>query len=188
MHKSKGNAIWFDEAVEKMGADIMRWLYTAQNPHFPLPFGYTPAKEAARHVSVIWNLGNYVQQYCTKKKGKGLPRGIHHQWMLSRRESVKAKVTQHLERLEPHLALQELKTFLLDDLSRTYGQLICEELDHAGVQSLLAQTFLDGLKILGPFLPFNSEKVYRELYAQKLTLFLEDWPAADKKRIKPDVE
>ena len=31
MHKTWGNAIWFDEAAEKMGADVMRWLYCAQN-------------------------------------------------------------------------------------------------------------------------------------------------------------
>ena len=29
MHKCWGNAIWFDDAVEKMGADVMRWLYAA---------------------------------------------------------------------------------------------------------------------------------------------------------------
>ena len=39
MHKSKGNAIWFDEALEKMGADIMRWIYCSQNPLFNLKFG-----------------------------------------------------------------------------------------------------------------------------------------------------
>ena len=32
MHKSWGNAIWFDDAVEKMGADVMRWLYAGAGP------------------------------------------------------------------------------------------------------------------------------------------------------------
>ena len=27
MHKSWGNAIWFDDAVEQMGADVMRWMF-----------------------------------------------------------------------------------------------------------------------------------------------------------------
>jgi isoleucyl-tRNA synthetase len=27
MHKSKGNAIWFEDAAEKMGVDVMRWMY-----------------------------------------------------------------------------------------------------------------------------------------------------------------
>ncbi len=30
MHKSWGNAIWFDDAIEKMGADVMRWLFAGQ--------------------------------------------------------------------------------------------------------------------------------------------------------------
>ena len=31
MHKSWGNAIWFDDAVEKMGADVMRWMFAGQD-------------------------------------------------------------------------------------------------------------------------------------------------------------
>ena len=30
MHKSTGNAIWFDEAVEGVGAEPMRWLFTGE--------------------------------------------------------------------------------------------------------------------------------------------------------------
>ncbi|MGB9637495.1 MAG: class I tRNA ligase family protein, partial [Microgenomates group bacterium] len=40
MHKTKGNAIWFDEAAEKMGVDVMRWMYVRQNPELNLNFGY----------------------------------------------------------------------------------------------------------------------------------------------------
>ena len=38
MHKSWGNAIWFDDAAEKMGVDVMRWLYASQNPERNLFF------------------------------------------------------------------------------------------------------------------------------------------------------
>ena len=31
MHKSWGNAIWFDDAIEKMGADVMRWMFAGQD-------------------------------------------------------------------------------------------------------------------------------------------------------------
>jgi len=40
MHKSKGNAIWFDDAIEEIGADVMRWMYSKQNPVNNLRFGY----------------------------------------------------------------------------------------------------------------------------------------------------
>ena len=56
MHKQPGNAIWFDEAVEKMGADVMRWLYCACNPNNNLRFGYHVADEVRRKLITLWNV------------------------------------------------------------------------------------------------------------------------------------
>ncbi|MCK4659019.1 MAG: class I tRNA ligase family protein [Phycisphaerae bacterium] len=39
MHKSDGTAIWFEEAAEQIGVDVMRWMYCAQSPTVDLPFG-----------------------------------------------------------------------------------------------------------------------------------------------------
>ena len=32
MHKSWGNSIEFTEGADKMGADVMRWIYAKQQP------------------------------------------------------------------------------------------------------------------------------------------------------------
>ncbi len=42
MHRSWGNAIAVDEALERMGADVMRWQYCSQPPSQNLLFGYGP--------------------------------------------------------------------------------------------------------------------------------------------------
>src|SRR5574337_566658 len=42
MHKSRGNAIWFDDAAERVGAHTMRWLYTSQQPVHNLNFPRIP--------------------------------------------------------------------------------------------------------------------------------------------------
>src|SRR5207247_5773417 len=61
MHKSLGNAIWFDEAAARMGADVVRWLYCGQNTLANLNFGYGPAEEAKRRLMTLWNVyGFYV--------------------------------------------------------------------------------------------------------------------------------
>ncbi len=39
MHKSDGTAIWFEEAAEQIGVDVMRWMYCQQTPTIDLPFG-----------------------------------------------------------------------------------------------------------------------------------------------------
>ena len=63
MHKSLGNAIWFDDAAEKMGADPMRWLYCAQNVQSNLNFGFGPAEQVKRRLLVLWNVYSFFVTY-----------------------------------------------------------------------------------------------------------------------------
>ena len=63
MHKSKGNAIWFDEGVEKIGADVMRWMYALANPANNLRFGYGVAKEIERKILTLTNCFTFYQTY-----------------------------------------------------------------------------------------------------------------------------
>ena len=61
MHKSKGNAIWFNDAVEKMGADPMRLLYCLQDPSQELRFGFNVVKEPTNNLNIFYNLSNLVE-------------------------------------------------------------------------------------------------------------------------------
>src|SRR4029079_16866728 len=40
MHKSSGNAIDFDEAAERMGVDVMRWLFARSRPEENIKLGW----------------------------------------------------------------------------------------------------------------------------------------------------
>src|SRR5208337_1363934 len=56
MHKSKGNAIPFNEAAEKISSDLMRWMFCRQNPASNINFGYGPAEEIrSKLVIKLWN-------------------------------------------------------------------------------------------------------------------------------------
>ncbi|HEY7466356.1 MAG TPA: class I tRNA ligase family protein, partial [Dehalococcoidia bacterium] len=64
MHKSKGNAIWFEDAAERMGADVMRWLYLRSNPANNLNFGYGPGDELKRgFLSTLANTYSFFVTY-----------------------------------------------------------------------------------------------------------------------------
>ena len=63
MHKSWGNAIWFDDAVEKMGADVMRWLYAGANITQNVNFGYSIADEIRRNLLTLWNTYSFFVMY-----------------------------------------------------------------------------------------------------------------------------
>ena len=64
MHKSKGNAIPFDEAADKMGVDVMRWMYCRHNPAANINFGYGPAEELRnRFMLKLWNTYAFFCNY-----------------------------------------------------------------------------------------------------------------------------
>jgi isoleucyl-tRNA synthetase len=63
MHKSAGNAIWFDDAAEKMGVDVMRWMYSLQHVEQNLLFGYGPADEVRKKLITLWNVYSFYATY-----------------------------------------------------------------------------------------------------------------------------
>ena len=63
MHKSTGNAIEANEAIERMGADVMRWMYSEQVPSQNLNFGYGPAHEIKRRLLTLWNSVKFFVDY-----------------------------------------------------------------------------------------------------------------------------
>ena len=63
MHKSWGNAIDFDEAAERMGVDVMRWMFAKARPEDNILFGWHAADEARRELLVLWNVYSFFVTY-----------------------------------------------------------------------------------------------------------------------------
>ena len=63
MHKSSGNAIELNEALERMGADVARWLFCEQQPSQPLRFGYGMADDVKRRLLTFWNSVSFFVTY-----------------------------------------------------------------------------------------------------------------------------
>ena len=66
MHKSWGNSIEFNEAADKMGVDVMRWLYCSHRPEKDLLFGYKVADEIRRlFLLPLWNVYSFFTTYAS---------------------------------------------------------------------------------------------------------------------------
>ena len=63
MHGSWGNQISADEAFERMGADVMRWLYCQQQPSQNIRFGFAPADDVKRRLLTLWNSARFLTDY-----------------------------------------------------------------------------------------------------------------------------
>ena len=86
MHKSWGNAIEFNEGADKIGADVMRWMFANQRYDTDMLFGYHHADETRRRFFIpLWNVYSFFVTYANldgwKPNGTGelspLDRWIH---------------------------------------------------------------------------------------------------------------
>lgn len=197
MHKSWGNSIWFDEAADKVGADVMRWLYSLRDPTSELLFGWKVLKETHRSLNVLWNFGEYIKSYMnlSKKPRKPKDLDVKSEWLLSRVENLKKEVSSDMDSYQHDLAAQKIENFFLNDLSRSYGQWIREELAMGENKKIISYTLyyslLELLKLMSPFVPFISEKMYQEIFSKiekEESIHLFDWPKVNSKDINNNLE
>ncbi|MEK6888989.1 MAG: isoleucine--tRNA ligase [Nanoarchaeota archaeon] len=189
MHKSKGNAIWFDEAVEKVGADPMRLIYCLQDPAQELKFGFNVLREPKNNINILHNMNNLIIKDYKSGKLK-----IEDKWILSKINSLIKYVTNELESLRPHNATRALQNFWLNDLSRRYIQMGRDRLSENDktINYILSKIYSDLLKLCAPIMPFLTESIWQELREKKIveeeSVHLSYWPEADKKKIDKKLE
>ncbi len=210
MHKSKGNAIWFDEAAEKIGVDVMRWLYVRQNPADNLKFGYMSAKESERKLMNLWNSFTFFKTYASKIENLKLPArrsldagekiensSLLDLWILSRLNNLIEKVAKSLDKYNPASGARAIEEFFIDDLSlwyirrsRSRFQRPKLEKEKEGAVKTLYFVLLNLAKLISPFLPFLSEEIYLFLKNKQMpeSVHLCDFPKSDKKFINRDLE
>ena len=212
MHKSKGNAIWFDEAADKMGVDVMRWMYLRHTPANNLNFGYAPGDEVRRRFHIpIWNVYSFFVNYANidgweppGAGGDGAPKPAFTEldrWIRSELQRVVRAVTEALESWRPETAAGVLERFV-DALSNWYVRRNRRRFWRSGAAGLDADkqaaygTLYECLttlaKLLAPFNPFISEALYRNLVAERApgappSVHLCDWPVADEALIDEEL-
>jgi isoleucyl-tRNA synthetase len=195
MHKSWGNAIDFDEAAERMGVDVMRWIFSAARPDDNINFGWHAADEARRELLVLWNVYAFFVTYA-RLAGWGptavpaRPSSALDRWILSRVAGAAATVEDRLRDYDAMRATDAIAT-LIDDLSTWYLRLSRERMrrgdDRADRDAAFAtlHASLTGLiRMLAPILPFLTEVMYENLVAARTaevpdSVHLTAFPAAE---------
>jgi isoleucyl-tRNA synthetase len=195
MHKSKGNAIEFNDAAEKIGSDVMRWMYIRQNPANNLNFGFKAAQEQKRKLLTLWNAFIFFQTYADKgTRTEILPKtkNILDTWIVSRLHCVILDASEDLDNFDAASASLAIENFFINDLSLWYIRRSRPRLqrpkdrkEKQTAQQVLYYVLLNLVKILSPMTPFLSEEIYQQLRADKMpiSVHLCAWPKADKKLI-----
>lgn len=189
MHKSWGNSIEFNEGAAKIGVDVMRWMFSRQNPAENLLFGYKIADEVRRQFHLkLWNIYNYFVTYANLDDWKPDPENPSPStntldvWIVSRLHETLDTVENSLEDYESMKASAALEEFV-DDLSNWYirrsrARTGFSSDDARDKQYFYGTTYfvLTTLaKILAPFVPFVADIIFGNLTKTK-SVHLSDWP------------
>ncbi len=184
MHRSWGNAISADDALDRMGADVMRWMYCEQNPSQNIRFGYGPANEVKRRLLTLWNsvkffvdYANIVEDFGTGGEARSLQ--PLDRWLLSRTEELRASVEAGYERFRTPAVVDEFHSFV-EDLSNWYIRRSRRRFwngDQAALQTLW-QALVVAVQVIAPVMPFLADYLWRVLRTEDApeSVFLAGWP------------
>ena len=175
MHKSnKKTFVSFDDGADKIGVDVLRWLYVTNDPTHNLLFGFKVGDEVRRKFHLmLWNIFNFFLTYASLNQNLNLDdksQNVLDIWIKTRLVQVKNVVTKSLDSFDAFTASTEIEKFV-SDLSLWYVRRSRDRVD--GDKSCLPtlyQVLSDLSKLLAPFLPFISERMYQTLKAKKFKL------------------
>jgi len=198
MHKSWGNAIEFNEGADKIGVDVMRWMYSRQNPADNMLFGYKKADEVRRQFYLmLWNIYKFFVEYANLDNFKarsqnflapvGTLKNVLDRWILSRFTGLVISVEKNLKEFSAKDAALEIEKFV-SDLSTWYIRRSRDrvwvnsdnKVDKNNFYETLYYVLVNLSIIISPFTPFVAEEIYTNLTGKE-SVNLEDWPLIDQK-------
>ncbi|MCB9555757.1 MAG: isoleucine--tRNA ligase [Deltaproteobacteria bacterium] len=177
MHKSTGNAIWFDDAAEQSGADAMRWLYVSHEPTSNLNFGFNVLRDVrGKFLNTLWNTYgfyvNYARLVSDFDPANAPPfaeRPDFDRWILSELQHTISACREGIERYDMRAAARTIERFL-DDLSGWYirhnRRRFWKSDDDGDLRTALAtlhQCVTALIRLAAPMIPFVTEAIYQNL-------------------------
>ena len=196
MSKSLGNVVWAKDALEKLGADVLRLYYCWESPPWEQQnFSFKIAEEVRASLNILWNTLLFFETYSKENFTFTLENlKPEDKWILSRLNSTIKEVTNHLENFEFEKAGRKILSFVVEDLSRTYVKLIRDRAwiyssERSVPLSVLKVCLTNVAKMLAPISPFISEEIYQRLEGNyEKSVFEAGWPSVDEKYIDKKLE
>ena len=208
MSKSKGNAVDPFEALEKYGADAIRWsFYINSAPWLPNRFHGKAVEEGQRKfMGTLWNTYAFYILYAeidqfdpTKYELDYDKLSVMDKWLLSKLNSMVKTVDDSLANYKIPEAARALDDFV-DEMSNWYVRRSRERFWAKGMPQekinayMTLYTALETLiKAAAPMIPFMTEDIYQNLVRSvdptaKESIHLCDFPEVNEAYIDTELE
>ena len=212
MSKSKGNVVDPWQMVQRYGADAVRWyFYTINQPGDAKLFSERDLERVLKKfIITFWNCYSFFGTYAFSKIQKSKTSTLKLQpkseklldrWIISKLNGLILEVTNALDKYDITGAARAIEYFVVEDLSQWYirrsrprFQKPKTEKELKEASEVLGFVLLTISKLTAPFIPFLSERIYKELQVKNyklpgpLSVHLEDWPKSNRGLIDKGLE
>ena len=214
MSKRLGNAVDPFGALDKYGADPVRWyMLTNSSPWENLKFDPEGVDEVRRKFfGTLYNTYGFFALYAnvdgwqpavkdenetktSRKRDENESQGYAEidLWILSKLNSLIREVTKAYEAYEPTKAGRAISDFVQDDLSNWYVRLNRKRFwggemnaDKQAAYDTLYTCLKTVAQLMAPNAPFYADRLYRDLTGE--TVHLSQWPTANAEAIDEVLE
>ena len=205
MSKRLGNAVDPFGALDKYGADAVRWyMLTNSSPWENLKFDPEGVDEIRRKFfgtlyntygffALYANVDNWGGNEAIRRLGDEANLTEIDKWVLSKLNSLIKEVTAAYEAYEPTKAGRAISDFVQDDLSNWYVRLNRKrfwggemDADKQAAYYTLYTCLKTVAQLMAPNAPFYGDRLYRDLTDE--TVHLSTWPVADEALINLELE
>ncbi len=206
MSKSLGNVVTPDEVISRQGVDVLRLYVLSQNaPWDDLRFNWEGVKNVNRVLNILWNVYRFPIPYMLLDSFTPVSRSgtwdstfsrdnlpvllPEDRWIISRVNTLAGTMDEAMNGCELHKATRALMSFILEDLSRWYVQLVRRRmwLEGASPEKTRAYETLYYvmrrlLVLASPFIPHLTEAMYRNLRldGDPASVHMLDWTGCDQ--------
>ena len=208
MSKSKGNAVDPMDALNKFGADAIRWyFYVNSAPWLPNRFHDKAVEEGQRKfLGTLWNTYAFYVLYAdidnfdpTKYTLDYEKLSVMDKWLLSKLNTLVKTVDDYLSNYKITETARALQSFT-DDMSNWYVRRCRErfwakgmEQDKINAYMTLYTALITLSKISAPMIPFMTEEIYQNLVRSvdknaPESIHLTDFPKVNEEFIDKDLE
>ena len=170
-HKT-GFMIRFEEAADKMGADVIRYLYAGAPMSSDVRFGFTLGEEARRKLLGFWNIYTFFMTYAEIDKPKIQKCGsdnLTDRWLENRVAAFAAKAKKGYENFNTPEIVREFEQ-CADDVSNWYVRINRRrfwkegsDADKGGAYNALYFAIKQISQLMAPILPFMTEHIWQNM-------------------------
>ena len=190
-----GFMIQFDDAVTKVGADPMRYLFCARPVSVNMRFSYKLAEMAARKIADLWNIYTFLVNYAIidqpdlSKPVAPETLQVTDRWLLARTAVMLEGVQKSYESYDTPAVIRDVEAYL-DYVSNWYVRVSRRRFwrsghddDKRAAYSTLLAALRSTTLALAPIIPFVCERIWQNAVrgldpTAAESVHHADWPAA----------